>query len=102
MADSTYYKDKISNFLSEEEEVNYKKNEEIFKMNNMMDTGNGAGRKSFISKKLAQDPNFFEVDLENILLVHKQSYVIQKEMNERMPVIKAAAFALKMLGEYQG
>lgn len=102
MADSSYYKDKISNFLSEEEEANYKKNEEIFKMNNMMDTGNGAGRKSFISKKLAQDPNFFEVDLENILLVHKQSYVIQKEMNERMPVIKAAAFALKMLGEYQG
>jgi hypothetical protein len=40
-------------------------------MNNQLDTGNGSGRKSFMAKKLAQDPAYFEVDLENILLIHK-------------------------------
>jgi hypothetical protein len=39
--------------VSEEEESNYKKSEEIFKMNNIMDTGNGPSRKAFMAKKLA-------------------------------------------------
>jgi hypothetical protein len=51
--DASYYKDKISDFVSEEEESNYKKSEEIFKMNNIMDTGNGPSRKAFMAKKLA-------------------------------------------------
>jgi hypothetical protein len=69
-------------------------------MNNMMDTGNGANRKSFMAKKLAQDPAYFEIDLENILLIHKQAYTIQREMDSRMPIIKAAAFSLKVMGDY--
>lgn len=97
-----YYKDKVSDFLSEEDEVLYKQSEEVYKMNNQLDTGNGSGRKSFMAKKLAQDPAYFEVDLENILLIHKQAYTIQKEMDARMPIIKAAAFSLKVMGDYQG
>lgn len=100
--DSSYWKDKISDFVSEEEEANYKKSEEIFKMNNIMDTGNGPSRKAFMAKKLAQDPAYFEIDLENILLIHKQAYTIQREMDARMPIIKAAAFSLKIMGDYQG
>ena len=100
--DPSYYKDKVSDFLSEEEEINYRKTEEVFKMNNMMDIGNGAGRKAFMAKQLAKDPAYFEVDLENILLVHKQAYTIQREMDARMPIIKAAAFSLKMMGDYMG
>lgn len=100
--DASYWKDKISDFVSEEEESNYKSSEEVFKMNNIMDTGNGPGRKAFVIKKLAQDPAYFEIDLENILLIHKQAYTIQKEMDARMPIIKAAAFALKIMGDYQG
>jgi hypothetical protein len=34
--------------------------------------------------------------------VHKQAYTIQKEMDARMPIIKAAAFSLKIMGDYQG
>lgn len=100
--DASYYKDKISDFISEQEEAEYKQNEEVFKMNNMMDVGNGPNRKAFIAKKMAEDPAFFEVDLENILLAHKQAYTIQREMDARMPIIKAAAFALKIMGDYQG
>jgi hypothetical protein len=100
--DPSYYKDKVSDFLSEEEEINYRKTEEVFKMNNMMDIGNGANRKAFMAKQLAKDPAYFEVDLENILLVHKQAYTIQREMDARMPIIKAAAFSLKMMGDYMG
>lgn len=100
--DPSYYKDKISSFVSEEEEMNYKESEEIFKMNNIMDTGNGPNRKAFIAKKTAQDPAFFEVDLENILMIHKQAYTIQQEMDARMPIIKAAAFSLKVMGDYTG
>lgn len=100
--DSSYYKDKVSDFLSEEEEINYKKTEEVFKMNNMMDIGNGPNRKAFMAKQLAKDPAYFEVDLENILLTHKQAYTIQREMDARMPIIKAAAFSLKMMGDYMG
>lgn len=100
--DKTYYKDKVSQFLSDEDETLYKKSEEIFKMNNIMDTGNGANRKSFIANKLAKDKAYFEIDLENILLIHKQAYALQREMDSRMPIIKAAAFALKIMGDYQG
>ena len=100
--DASYYKDKVSDFLSEEEEINYRKTEEVFKMNNMMDIGNGPNRKAFMAKQLAKDPAYFEVDLENILLIHKQAYTIQKEMDARMPIIKAAAFSLKMMGDYMG
>lgn len=102
MFSAQYYKDKVSDFLSEEDEALYKQSEEVFKMNNMMDTGNGANRKSFMAKKLAQDPAYFEIDLENILLLHKQAYTIQREMDSRMPIIKAAAFSLKVMGDYQG
>lgn len=100
--DASYYKDSISNFLNSEEESEYKKDEEIFKMNNMMDTGNGSGRKSFIAAQLAKDPTYFEIDLENILMIHTQAYVLQREMDARMPIIKAAAFSLKIMGDYQG
>ena len=100
--DASYYKDNISNFLSEEDEANYAKSEEVFKMNNMMDTGNGPNRKAFMAKQLAKDPAYFEIDLENILMIHKQAYTIQKEMDSRMPIIKAAAFSLKVMGEFQG
>lgn len=100
--DGTYYKDKISNFLSDEAESEYKKDEEVFKMNNMMDLGNGPGRKAFIAKQLAKDSAYFEIDLENILMIHKEAYTIQKEMDQRMPIIKAAAFSLKVMGDYQG
>lgn len=100
--DASYYKDKISNFISEKDESVYKQDEEIFKMNNMMDVGNGPNRKAFIAKKMSEDPAFFEVDLENILLIHKQAYTVQQEMDSRMPIIKAAAFALKVMGDYQG
>ena len=100
--DTSYYKDSISNFLNSEEESEYKKDEEIFKMNNMMDTGNGSGRKSFIAAQLAKDPAYFEIDLENILMIHTQAYVLQREMDARMPIIKAAAFSLKIMGDYQG
>ena len=100
--DPAYYKDKASEFLSEEQEVIYKQNEEVFKMNNIMDIGNGPNRKAFVAKQLASDPAYFEIDLENILLTHKQAYTIQREMDQRMPIIKAAAFALKVMGDYQG
>lgn len=100
--DKSYYKDKISEFLSEEEEINYRRTEEVFKMNNMMDIGNGPNRKAFMAKQLAKDPAYFEVDLEQILLVHKQAFTVQREMNARMPIIKAAAFSLKMMGDYMG
>lgn len=102
MTDKSYWKDKVSDFVSEEEEMNYRQSEEVFKMNNIMDTGNGPGRKSFLAKQLAKDPAYFEIDLENILLIHKQAYTIQKEMDARMPIIKAAAFALKVMGDFQG
>ena len=102
MFSAQYYKDKVSNFLSEEEEVLYKQDEEVYKMNNMMDIGNGPNRKAFMKKKLSEDPAYFEVDLENILLQHKQAYTIQKEMDQRMPIIKAAAFSLKIMGEFKG
>lgn len=81
MFSAQYYKDKVSNFLSEEEEVLYKQDEEVYKMNNMMDIGNGPNRKAFMKKKLSEDSAYFEVDLENILLQHKQAYTIQKEMD---------------------
>ena len=68
----------------------------------MMDTGNGSNRKAFMAKKLSQDPAYFEIDLENILLAHRQAYTIQKEMDQRMPIIKAASFALKIMGEFKG
>lgn len=97
-----YYKDKVSDFLSEDDEAVYAQSEEIYKMNNMMDTGNGSNRKAFMAKKLSQDPAYFEVDLENILLAHRQAYTIQKEMDQRMPIIKAASFALKIMGEFKG
>lgn len=100
--DSSYWKDKVSNFLSDEEEVAYRQSEDIYKMNNIMDTGNGPNRRAFLAKKLAQDPAFFEIDLENILMAHKQAYAIQREMDSRMPIIKAAAFSLKMMGEFTG
>ena len=100
--DPSYWKDKVSSFVSEEEEMNYKQSEEIFKMNNIMDTGNGPSRKAFIAKKTSQDPAFFEIDLENILMIHKQAYTIQREMDARMPIIKAAAFSLKVMGDYTG
>jgi hypothetical protein len=45
-----YYKNQVSEFLSEDEESNYKRNEEIFKMNNLMDSGNGVHRKNIIAK----------------------------------------------------
>ena len=99
---SQYYKDKVSDFLSEDDEAVYAQSEEIYKMNNMMDTGNGPNRKAFMAKKLSQDPAYFEVDLENILLAHRQAYTIQKEMDSRMPIIKAASFALKIMGEFKG
>lgn len=102
LTDWSYYKDQISDFLSEEEEMEYRKNEEVFKMNNMMDVGNGPNRKAFLAKQLAKDPAYFEVDLENILMIHKQAYTIQQEMDARMPIIKAAAFSLKVMGEFQG
>ena len=102
MFDVSYYKDKVSDFLSEEEEIEYKRNEEVYKMNNMMEIGNGPNRKKFLAKQLSKDPAYFEIDLENILLIHKQAYAIQREMDARMPIIKAAAFALKVMGEYQG
>lgn len=102
LTDWSYYKDQISDFLSEEEEMEYRRNEEVFKMNNMMDTGNGPNRKAFLAKQLTKDPAYFEIDLENILMIHKQAYTIQKEMDARMPIIKAAAFSLKVMGEFQG
>jgi hypothetical protein len=76
LSDWSYYKDQISDFLSEEEEMEYRQNEEVFKMNNIMDTGNGPNRKAFLAKQLAKDPAFFEVDLENILLIHKHAYIV--------------------------
>ena len=100
--DVEYYKDNISNFLNSKEESDYKKDEEIFKMNNMMDIGNSSGRKSFIAQQLSKDSAYFEIDLENILMIHTQAYVLQREMDARMPIIKAAAFSLKMMGDYQG
>ena len=100
--DKSYWKDQISEFVSEEEEANYKQSEEVFKMNNVMDSGNGPNRKALMAKKLSQDPTYFEIDLENILLIHKQAYTIQREMDARMPIIKAAAFSLKIMGDYQG
>lgn len=71
-------------------------------MNNMMDIGNSSGRKSFIAQQLSKDSAYFEIDLENILMIHTQAYVLQREMDARMPIIKAAAFSLKMMGDYQG
>lgn len=100
--DKSYYKDKVSDFLSDEAEIEYRKSEEVFKMNNMMDIGNGPNRKAFIAKQLSKDSAYFEVDLENILLAHKQAYTIQREMNSRLSIIKAAAFSLKMMGDYMG
>lgn len=102
IANAQYYKDKVSDFLSEDEEAMYAQSEEIYKMNNMMDTGNGSNRKAYMAKKLAQDPAYFEVDLENILMMHKQAYTIQKEMDQRLPIIKAATFALRIMGEFKG
>ena len=35
-------------------------------------------------------------------MIHKQAYTIQREMDARMPIIKAAAFSLKVMGDYTG
>lgn len=102
LTDKSYYRDKVSEFMTEEQEALYSQSEEVFKMNNIMDIGNGPNRKAFLAKQLAKDPGAFEIDLENILLIHKQAYTIQREMDQRMPIIKAAAFSLKMMADYQG
>ena len=75
--------DKI--FEGEEETQN--KTETLFKMQNMFDRGQKENRLDIIKQKGVQ---YFERNLETLLLKHIFAYSVQENMDQVFPVIKAA------------
>ena len=91
-----------SEYLSDEEEQLQKSDEEIFKVTNLMDQGNGNRRKQIISDKIARfGEGFFERDLESILSTHIWAYTTKDALEDRMPLLKAAYISMAIMGNEQ-
>lgn len=73
-------------------------NSKLFEMNNRFSRGDTDSK--YRSKSITDNgKDFFEHNLETLLLEHTFAYVTQKHMNEVFPMIRAAMTHLKVMGE---
>lgn len=96
------FRDMTSEFFDEEMENYTKRSEDVFKVTNMMDQGNGLNRKDIIDKQRAKHGDgFFERDLERILGQHIWAYSTKNALDDRMVLMKAAYVTLNVMGNNQ-
>lgn len=83
-------------FNSETSVKNQKNTEELFSMNNMFEGSNDPEKR--IRKIREKKPEYFEHNLETLLLKHSFAYIQQANVNSVFPLIKASAIHLQEQG----
>lgn len=89
------FKEKMEGLFTEEEQSG--KDTNLFSMTNMFDRSNES-REVIIAEK---EKDYFEHNLETLLLKHEFAYTTKKHMDRVFPMIKAAYVHLLMQGEFQ-
>ena len=88
------FKEKMEGLFTEEEQSG--KDTNLFSMTNMFDRSNES-REVIIAEK---EKDYFEHNLETLLLKHEFAYTTKKHMDRVFPMIKAAYIHLLMQGEF--
>lgn len=90
-----------SEFFDDTQEDQYKSDEEVFKVVNLLRQGLEDRTKTIESKKDKFGEGFFERDIEAILSQLIWAYSTNNALSERMTLIKAAYISLNVMGNEQ-
>ena len=86
--------EKLMGLFDDESAASLDSQEKIYEMNNIFDNG----ESEFRERMLTRGAEYFEHNIETILLAHSYAYELRNQMTQEMPIIKASALCLSMQG----